>query len=168
MSCKPRLRAKWTLVDAPHVDRAFGSDLYAIYITFDGRADAVNDTLAGLTTEFLIWNVNEINLIIYCACLPTIRPLFRNFFDKVGELTNLSKSNTHKRSGHRLESSRSDTPVKMERFVEVDTERGILPPAASRVRRTTDWDVIYEEHHAKAAPKGEWLSQTSMYSRNIV
>ncbi|MCJ1250149.1 hypothetical protein MMC30_007375 [Trapelia coarctata] len=33
-----------------------------------------------ITISLLVWNVTEANVIIYAACLPTIRPLFRRCF----------------------------------------------------------------------------------------
>ena len=130
------------------------------------------------TTEFLIWNANEVNIIIYCACLPTLQPLFRTFFDKVSSMTGRTigsfGNSRRQRSGYKLGGSRNGTPVKMNQVAHAHRDsdgtgsaEGILSPA--KIRATNDWDVSYEQHRPKdSRGKEAWLSQTRMYAQNVV
>ena len=37
-----------------------------------------------ITVDLWIWNVNEINVVIFAACMPTLRPLFLVLFRRPG------------------------------------------------------------------------------------
>lgn len=41
-------------------------------------------SLIGETVPLWIWNSNEINLVIWAACIPTLRPLFLVLFNRPG------------------------------------------------------------------------------------
>ncbi|KAI4249091.1 MAG: hypothetical protein LQ352_005714 [Teloschistes flavicans] len=56
------------------------------------RTVTVKTDITWKTTEYLLWNALEVNIIIIAACIPTLRPLFLVLFRRAGAEAYLRKS----------------------------------------------------------------------------
>ncbi|MCJ1266696.1 hypothetical protein MMC22_006581 [Lobaria immixta] len=91
----------------------------------------VRGDLTWETVPLWIWNSNEINLVIWAACIPTLRPLFLVLFNRPG-------SDAYGvRKGYQQQLA---PPIQGHNWLDTDV-RG-LP--SNNIRRTIEMDVRYE------------------------
>ncbi|KAI4288673.1 MAG: hypothetical protein L6R35_002064 [Caloplaca aegaea] len=113
---------------------------------------------ARITVTLLIWNANEVNVIIWAACCPTLRPLFVKLVHGVKSMTSprsdSGRSQQRRMAGYFRHSSsewlhhgnvdfKPSHPSGKRHTIDLEGELDVLPPPG-RIRQTIDLDVKRE------------------------
>ncbi|KAL9018403.1 MAG: hypothetical protein Q9185_004310 [Variospora sp. 1 TL-2023] len=119
---------------------------------------AKSDFTCTLLLTLLIWNANEVNVIIWAACCPTLRPLFVKLVHGVKSMTSPRSDSGHgqqrRRAGYFRHSSsewlhhgnvdfKPSHPSGKRHTNDLEGELDVLPPPG-RIRQTIDLDVKRE------------------------
>ena len=115
-----------------------------------------------ITVNLLIWNATEINVIVYAACLPAIRPLFLIAVELVSSYATRKRSSLGRSSGRSVSGKKQHYkigegvdgpfvgfPGSGENFVmnKRSDEVPVLPQ--NGVEKTIDVDVYFRKHETK-------------------
>ncbi|KAF6220469.1 hypothetical protein HO133_002901 [Letharia lupina] len=145
----------------------------------------VHSDFSWITVDLLIWNALEVNVIIFAACLPTLRPIFKTLFDNIQVRVSMTRKSHSKLPSPRHESSYElqTVPTKIVRPAnsasrgaadswpnENSSRVNIVP--TNRILEVTEMDTRFEDRSKDGKGKDEeygWNeSRAATSTRNVV